>query len=418
MRFLPLLFAVWISIIGFQCGRRKDPITHQSALTVGASSAPINPPLGAFIAGDRQNRTFTGIHDSLFVKAVVVDDGNSSIAIVTVDCIGLLYPDVIKIKKRAETRTSLSGDRIVVSSTHTHSGPDVVGIWGRDYEHSGVDSIYMNRLIETAAEQIRIAEMNKQPAIVVAGETQFGEPWVQNICKEEIDRSVTVMQFLSQNGESIATLTNFACHPTFLDSKFSEVSSDYVGGFYKKMKASFGGENLFLQGAIGGWVQPEDGEGTFEKAERRGRELGNAVQDALQKHDTLNEFSIRFKSKQVKFLVENESWKQLSAIGTIPRDIQDSVATELVWFAIGAAQFATHPGETAPYFGLETKKLMRTGPKFVMGLSMDALGYILKPVYFEDASKPHAGYLTSMSVGKQTGPQVMKTMAELMKDVQ
>ena len=68
-------------------------------LMVGASSAIINPHIGAYIAGDKQDRKFTGIHDNLYAKAVVISDNNSHLAIVTIDCIGLLYTDVLKIRK-------------------------------------------------------------------------------------------------------------------------------------------------------------------------------------------------------------------------------------------------------------------------------------------------------------------------------
>ena len=163
-------------------------------------------------------------------------------------------------------------------------------------------------------------------------------------------------------------------------------------------------------------MQPEDGEGSFEKALKRGNQLADAVFGALPSAKPLPTTTIRFNSRQVKFPVENEAWKQLSAIGTVAREFSDSVASEVAWFSIGAAQFATHPGETAPYYGLETKKLMKSGPKFVLGLGNDALGYILKPTFFEDQTIPHAEYLTSMSVGKPTAPLLMKTIEELIPD--
>lgn len=54
-------------------------------LMVGASSATINPQIGAYIAGDKQDRKFTGIHDNLYVKAVVISYGRESVAILTLD---------------------------------------------------------------------------------------------------------------------------------------------------------------------------------------------------------------------------------------------------------------------------------------------------------------------------------------------
>ena len=409
-KFLLLLFTMLIMVA---CQQEKS---EEPSLQAGVSAANINPPLGAFIAGDKQNRTFTAVHDSLFAKAVVISNGNEHLAIVTLDCIGLLHPDVLRIRKKAAELCGFPEARIIVSSTHTHSGPDVVGIWGSDYQHSGVDSTYMDFLVNTAATQVKSAFENQQDVVALTAETTFGKPWVQNICLEEIDRSVTVLQLRTNEGKPVATLTNFACHPTFMDARFSDVSSDYVNGYYKQMKKQTGAEALFLQGAIGGWVQPEDGEGSFEKAYRRGSELADAVLAALPNASLLHSTTISFISKPLKLPVDNEGWKQLAAIGTIKREISDSVTTEVAWFSIGEAQFATHPGETAPYYGLETKKLMGTGPRFVLGLSNDALGYILKPTFFEDKNIPHAEYLTGMSVGKDTAPLLMDQLKSLIPE--
>lgn len=75
--------------INFGCSIKKTATSHQ--LQVGVSKAVINPPIGSFIAGDKQNRTFTGVFDSLYAKAVMFYDGEKSMALVTLDCIGLLY---------------------------------------------------------------------------------------------------------------------------------------------------------------------------------------------------------------------------------------------------------------------------------------------------------------------------------------
>jgi hypothetical protein len=96
------------------------------------------------------------------------------------------------------------------------------------------------------------------------------------------------------------------------------------------------------------------------------------------------------------------------------------VETEVAAFHIGSAWFVTHPGETSPYYGLETKKLMPgSGPKFVLGLGMDALGYILKPAFFNSKPPlPHAPYLTGMSVGPQSGPLLMQGIQSLFRELQ
>ena len=64
----------------------------------------------------------------------------SSLALLSFDCIGLLYTEVQRIRERTAAMSTFPVERIIVSSTHTHSGPDVVGIWGNDYQHTGVDT--------------------------------------------------------------------------------------------------------------------------------------------------------------------------------------------------------------------------------------------------------------------------------------
>lgn len=407
------LFSIILFLVLLSCGQKEQEAQN---LQVGVSKAVINPPMGAFIAGDKQNRRFSGVLDNLYVKAAVFYDGNESFALVTVDCIGLLYQDLLKIRGKVGTMDlgiPFSSEKIVISSTHTHSGPDVVGLWGEDYTQSGLDPDYMDFLIKTTTEQIQIAASKLEKANAQYGRTEYGHNWVANICEEEIDRSVTVLQFLNDKGQNILSLTNFACHPTYLDAVYNEVSADYVAGFYQEMEKQMGGEHLFIQGAIGGWIQPMDKGVPYSEVLRRGSGLANAAVSALKEGKNLQSASLSFRSKKIDLPVENEAWQQLAAGGIIQRAISDVVETEVVWFSIGEANFATHPGETAPIFGLQTKALMPEGPQFVLGLGQDALGYIVKPEYFEDQSLPHAPYLTRMSLGKFTGQQIMKTLEDL-----
>ena len=407
--FLLCLFSLGLLLSQCTPGNTEAP----AQFWVGAAQADITPEVGAYIAGDKQNRRFTGVLDSLYVKAVVVSDGQTSVALLTVDCIGLLYPTVEAIRAAVRNELGDAAPQLVVSSTHTHSGPDVVGMWGPDLQHSGVDTTYMQRLVATAAQQVVLANQRKQAVTARIAQTTHGEGWVENICLEELDSSLTVLQFLDANGTSVATLTNFACHPTYLDAVFDKVSADYVAGFYQRMDEQLGGVNMFLQGAIGGWVQPSDKDGKPTTAFDRGHALATFTQKALQTPDTVQNSIVAYRAASVAFTVENEGWRQLAALGTIQRDIAETVTSEVVWFTIGEIPFITHPGETAPYYSLRSKELLGTERAFVLGLGMDALGYIIKPIYFEDPTKPHAEYLTRMSLGKNTAPTLLTAIEQL-----
>ena len=200
-----------------------------------------------------------------------------------------------------------------------------------------------------------------------------------------------------------------------MDAATDLVSSDYVGGFYKEMNNEIHGVNLFLQGAVGGWVQPEYEIKNFDNAFIKGKGLADMVLSSLKSSIIMDKVDIQFMSKVFGMPVSNLGFKQLSDLGVIKRTITDSVQTEVAWFSLGSAQFVTHPGETSPSYSIDSKKLMRTsGPKFVLGLGMDGLGYIVKPDFFDPSKKlPHAEYLTGMSVDKNAGIVMMNVIDEL-----
>jgi hypothetical protein len=414
MKIFPvILFSL---LVFFGCSNNE-----KATLQVGASQRNITPSAGAFIAGDAINRKFTGVHDSLHVKSIVVSNTHTSIAILTFDCIGLTYPDLLRIKKEVAEQINdpfFQVDNLVISSTHSHTGPDVVGIWGPDQLTSGVDSTYINNLIIRATATVLEAWGNRTSAHASYAIGEFGNDWVYNISDSLVlDRSLNAIQFRNDQGKSIATITAFACHPTIMDGVTDLTSADYVGGLYQHLDKSVGGVNLFLQGAIGGWVQPEYEEKTFEVVEKRGRELGLAVEDILKASIPFTSDSLAFKSSIIQLPVSNPGFQQLAAAGVIQRQFTDSVTTAIAWFSIGDASFATHPGETTPVHSLETKSWMKNkGPKVVMGLSMDAIGYILSPNFFQAGNNlKHTEYMLSMSVGKDAGPVLMREIQKLSK---
>ena len=410
------LTALLISLLFFSCSQKKD---DSGELRVGVSYHSITPKIGAFIAGDKNNRRFTTVHDSLYVKAMVLSDSKNTMAIVVYDCIGMLHPTLVEIRKEVSSRIPASefdASHIVMASTHTHSGPDVVGIWGPDQMTSGVDSEYMEEIIQKSADAIDAAWKNRQRATAVYAETQFGEDWVFNISDSlSLDRSLTILQFLDHKGESIGTLNNFACHPTIMDGVSSAVSADYVSSMYSVLDEKIGGVNFFLQGAIGGWVQPEYEAKSFENVYKRGQELGRKITTALEVPTKLSSESIQFKSSIFNLPVSNVNFQQLTKMGVINRFMTDSVSTEVAWFSIGNAQFVTHPGETTPTHSFESKRLMTNqGPRFVIGLGMDALGYILTPEFYEENPKvKHSEYLTEMSIDEQAGVVLIDHISSL-----
>ena len=385
----------------------------------GAATRTINPEKDSlYLAGGKANRLFIDVHDNLYVKAVVLSNSNNNLTILTFDCIGLLYPQLQEIRAKIKMELpTINAEHIVMSSTHTHAGPDVVGIWGKDLAHSGVNDKHMQLIVNRAVEAIKEATEARKPVSISYGTGSFGEDWVKNISEpSELDRSVSIIKFSDPNGKNIAMLTNFACHPTIMDDASTAASSDYVWGYYKYLDSAQGGVNMFLQGAIGGWIQPEGVPHTYDYANYYGSSLGKYAYE-LKKNKSTSK-NIFFTSAKLNFPLANPSFQMLSKAGIIKRDFGKTVSSEIAYFTIGDACFATHPGETSPALSLATKSLMHNkGPKFILGLSQDALGYIVKPSFFDMSNKiPHSEYLTGMSIGPATMGIIFSTLQMLIKN--
>jgi hypothetical protein len=393
------------------------------SLEAGAASAVITPDEGSYLAGYGRDRQSTGVYDDVFVKAVVIRDETDALAIVVVDCIGLLHDDVQRIRQRVQERLGagqLDPERIIVTSTHTHAGPDVAGLWGSHIFSSGRDEGYISELVNVAAEQIAEAYAASVPVEMKVGSALLKLSWVKNLSEPGLlDHGVTAIQLIDEAGRSVATLTNFPCHPTVLDGDNHLVSADYVGGFYQAMDQRFGGVNVFLQGAIGGWVQPEQGDRSIELARDYGELLALVSERLLEDAERLVVPTIAFAATTFDIPLENWGFKLLMFVGVLDRETYSgSMRTETAWFSIGGVQFATHPGETSPAYSLATRELMgNPRHSMILGLGLDALGYMLRPVFFEQPEEfPHADYLTTVSVGPEAAPRLMAALAEIIPD--
>ena len=81
-----------------------------------------------WIAGFHNRRAANGIHDSLWARTVVIDDGTCRIALVSLDAIGFSHDQVIDVREKLPPELKI--DYCMIASTHVHEAPDLIGIWG------------------------------------------------------------------------------------------------------------------------------------------------------------------------------------------------------------------------------------------------------------------------------------------------
>src|SRR6478672_4527243 len=92
-------------------------------LRIGAASVVITPPLGTPMAGYYFARAAEGVHDDLFAKALVIEQGGVKAALVALDLISTTPALVKEARREIEGLTKIPGNHVMISATHAHTGP-------------------------------------------------------------------------------------------------------------------------------------------------------------------------------------------------------------------------------------------------------------------------------------------------------
>jgi neutral ceramidase len=232
----------------------------------GMSEVVITPPLGLPIPGYFQQRPASGVKDELYAKAMVVDDGRNTAALVVIDAIGIEKEEVQRIRERVNVLTGIPGERVMVSATHTHTGGPVYK------QHDFRDEEYVALLVRKSADAVALAMERSRPARIgfSVGEAKgisFNRRYVMKdgsimtnpgILNPQIDRpsgpidpAVTVMRIDDLEGSPMGVLTNFACHADTVGGR--RFSGDYPGELSRVLKRILGQDtvSLFSVGACG-----------------------------------------------------------------------------------------------------------------------------------------------------------------------
>jgi hypothetical protein len=99
-------------------------------LRAGAAELDITPPLGCHLVGYFQDRIAEDIHDELHVRALALDNGQCTLGLIVCDLIDLPVRVVEGAKARIEEVTGVAPGQVLISCTHTHTGPSAVGALG------------------------------------------------------------------------------------------------------------------------------------------------------------------------------------------------------------------------------------------------------------------------------------------------
>ena len=351
------------------------------------------------------------VHDRLWVKSLALRDENgNTLVIVSCDLIGLLPNEIKKILGLVKNK-NIDRNHIFINTTHTHSGPDTMGIWGFYAPVSllsGKDERYMKSLRRKVAEAIDASLNDLRSSSVRFGQGEFLNR-ANGRHENAPDPSVSVMQVRRSSGE-IVTLVNFAVHAD-LAKNFS-VSADFPYYLSERLRAHTGGEAMFVPGAIGG-VQPEgDRYENKDLVRRLGEDLADRVMEIMKRPIVTKKSNIVITKRTVTAPLENKNFRLAAKLRVVSNlaGANGRITAEISKIRIGPAEILTVPGELFPKIWWRVKAKMGGGPKMIFGLTNGEFGYILLP---EDVQSGKHKYHVSVSIGPTFGEEIDKTLQQL-----
>ncbi len=383
------------------------------SLVAGAAMVDLTPanPHGTYIAGYMPNKKAAGVGMPITGRVLLLDDGRNTLVLVNLDFVGLMNDRIWDMRGRV---SKTYGKDILIASTHTHAGPDTLGMWGSWAffalpVESGIDERYMDRVERDVAAAIVQAALNARPAELFANEVTIPPGISENAHVPGLkDDALTVLQARDREGRSIGTLVNYACHAEFLGQNNDELHPDFPGYLYREVEQREGGIALFMNGALGVIVVPAMPRHTEnnvrlrrDAAIRAGAVLASYTGRALDNAVRLDLDQIRIDRRLVKFPVENDVFTYLGQKGIFTRSMKNNMLYSEVWRVdLGALTLASVPGEISPTLGFRIKDRMPGRYKMLLGLANDEIGYIMSA---EEWQNPLYAYERTVSVGPQTG---------------
>lgn len=250
------------------------------ALEAAAAKVDITPDLSTekvWLAGfGATGRKPAGVHDPLYARIVLLREGKKIVALVGLDLLGFYINDTQAL--RAYWGKGDANRSLFVHATHTHSGPDTLGLWGPGIGRSGVNPRYMARINARIGETLGLLESQLKPVTASGG---HGTLDPRGLCRDSrdpviIDPNLGVLRLRGADGKSVATIVNWSCHPEVIGRENKLITADYPGPLCARIEEKTGGQCLFLNGAIGGLMTPDTKIENFYETAR----IGSAVADA------------------------------------------------------------------------------------------------------------------------------------------
>lgn len=363
-------------------GCTSAPEVHHpgEAILLGTATRTINPPPGVPLAGYPSGRPNTGVALDLCARAAVFGTpgrAEPAAALVVLDLIHVDLELGRTIRERAAAAVpGLAPSAILVSGTHTHSGPADLGETAIASVVDAVQAAWKSREEVVARIGHARARFGHNRRVVDA-EGKARNEWKDpdGLHSGLFNPDVPFVAFdLARTGELRAVFVNYGCHPVVCGPGNTKVSADYPGYLVRALEAATQARTaIFITGAAGD-INPRDPlHADPERARPMGEAIAAEVLAGLPGARALKALPIAAVSAPVSAALRPE-WEKRFAW----RMKEDrTIVSEVQALRLGELAFLAVPGEIVSGLGLAIQNSSPFPETIIVYNSNDHLGYLV-----------------------------------------
>ena len=218
------------------------------SLRAGVAEIDITPSPGVDLMGyGARQGAATGVHDPILARALSLGSDTGQALLVCADLCLMAPTQARELRERIFDRSGISPENIMISCSHTHSGPDT-GLAARlsgQPEPAHVTAIF-ERLVDVACE----AAAQTVPCRLTAAEGEVRIGRNRRLENGPLDPALLIVQVEREaDGRPLAVVFQHACHGTVLGHDNLEFSADWAGVAARRLREATGAPALFLLGA-------------------------------------------------------------------------------------------------------------------------------------------------------------------------
>lgn len=224
--------------------------------------------------------------------------GESVQVLLSVDTIGLSGALTREMSQRLLENYGVRRERLVLASTHTHCGPDLVSGLANIFSTPLSDSEreagirYRERVVEAVVEAVGLALADLRPARLAHGSGEVKFAANRRVLKEGrwsgfgvqpdgvVDHSLPILRVTDPEGKLRGVVYNYACHCTTLGGDHNRINGDWSGFASETLEAKYPGFVALSTIGCGADANPEP-RGTFENAVTHGKVMAAEVERVL-----------------------------------------------------------------------------------------------------------------------------------------